>query len=426
MRVERARPVRMRRHGLRPVLVLLAAATVAGAVAVAGAATANPPVRALTAFVKLEPARYEQQLAETASYLKEAQALLEKGGFTVQTLRITTQPFMLYVARMTQHKALGLLSRLGQIGKEQGVLMNIGPAVLDDRPDPEALALLEELQSHSEPLVSSMIIAADDGIHWNTVRAAAHHVWRVAARSPRSQGTFGFAATAMLAPGSPFYPGSWHAGQGGRFSIGLQSAGTAAEVLSRAHGDAPRAVRELTAALNADSAQLERIATEIESRTGWKYWGFDPTPAPLKDDSIGAAIEAFGQGTFGSPGTMTAAYVITEAVQQVSGTRVGYAGLMLPVLEDSRIAQRWSEGKIDLDSLLAYSAVCGTGLDTVPLPGDVSEEQLARIMGDVAVLAYKWKKPLTARLQPVHGRKAGDTSNFDDPFLVNARLQPLK
>jgi uncharacterized protein (UPF0210 family) len=60
------------------------------------------------------------------------------------------------------------------------------------------------------------------------------------------------------------------------------------------------------------------------------------------------------------------------------------------------------------------------------LPGDVTEAQLARIIGDVAVLAYKWKKPLTARLQPVHGRKAGEMTNFDSPFLVNARIQPLR
>jgi uncharacterized protein (UPF0210 family) len=123
---------------------------------------------------------------------------------------------------------------------------------------------------------------------------------------------------------------------------------------------------------------------------------------------------------------MTAASIITNALREVPAPLVGYAGLMLPVMEDTRIAQRWSEGAIDLDALLAYSAVCGTGLDTIPLPGDVTEAQLARIIGDVAVLAHKWRKPLTARLQPVHGRKAGEMSAFDDPFLVNVKLQPVK
>jgi uncharacterized protein (UPF0210 family) len=98
---------------------------------------------------------------------------------------------------------------------------------------------------------------------------------------------------------------------------------------------------------------------------------------------------------------------------------------MLPVLEDTVIAQRWSEGRLTMDELLAYSAVCGTGLDTIPLPGDITEEQLARILGDVASLSVKWHKPLSARLQPAPGRKAGDMTEFDDPFLVNAKIQPL-
>jgi uncharacterized protein (UPF0210 family) len=198
------------------------------------------------------------------------------------------------------------------------------------------------------------------------------------------------------------------------------------QVFAQAHGDANRATEELAQALAGLAERVARLAARVEDATGWKYWGFDPTPAPLKEDSIGAAIEAFEPATLGSAGTLTAAWVITEAQRQVPGARVGYAGLMLPVMEDARLAQRWSEGVISLDSLLAYSAVCGTGLDTVPLPGDVTEAQLARIIGDVAVLAYKWKKPLTARLQPVHGRRAGELSDFDDPLLVNARLQPLR
>ena len=39
--------------------------------------------------------------------------------------------------------------------------------------------------------------------------------------------------------------------------------------------------------------------------------------------------------------------------------------------------------------------------------------------------AVKWKKPLSARLQPVAGKKAGERTEFDDPFLTNAVIQPL-
>src|SRR5581483_5889460 len=106
----------------------------------------------------------------------------------------------------------------------------------------------------------------------------------------------------------------------------------------------------------------EDIGKKVATDTGWSYMGVDHTPAPLGDVSIGAAIEAFTGARFGSSGTLTAARIITTAVKAVPVTQVGYAGLMVPVMEDKLLAQRWAESTYNLDSLLAYSAVCGTGL----------------------------------------------------------------
>jgi uncharacterized protein len=169
----------------------------------------------------------------------------------------------------------------------------------------------------------------------------------------------------------------------------------------------------------------ETVGLQVAAATGWNFMGVDPTPAPLADVSIGAAIETYTGAKFGSSGTMTAALIITTAVKAVPVRQIGYSGLMVPVMEDKRLAQRWAEGSYNTDSLLAYSAVCGTGLDTLPLAGDVSEEQLTRIFGDVASLAWKWNKPLSARLQPVQGKKAGDQTEFSDPYLFNTTLHAL-
>ena len=105
---------------------------------------------------------------------------------------------------------------------------------------------------------------------------------------------------------------------------------------------------------------------------------------------------------------MTAAGVITRAVQSTPVKQVGYAGLMVPVLEDNVLAKRWEEGTYNMDSLLAYSAVARAGSTRSRCPAISAEERLARIMGDVASLAWKWRKPLAARLLPAPGRKAGD------------------
>jgi uncharacterized protein (UPF0210 family) len=97
---------------------------------------------------------------------------------------------------------------------------------------------------------------------------------------------------------------------------------------------------------------------------------------------------------------------------------------MIPVLEDAVLTRRWTEATYGLDSILAYSAVCAGGVDTVPLAGDTSEDAIARIVGDVATLAFKWNKPLAARLLPAPGKKAGEMTEFSGA-LANAIIQPL-
>jgi len=102
--------------------------------------------------------------------------------------------------------------------------------------------------------------------------------------------------------------------------------------------------------------------------------------------------------------------------------KTGFNGLMLPLLEDSILAQRSSEGSLTIKDLLMYSAVCGTGLDTVPLPGDISAEQIAAILLDIAFLAVRLNKPLTARLMPVPGKAVGEMTEFDFEYFSNGRI----
>jgi uncharacterized protein (UPF0210 family) len=48
-----------------------------------------------------------------------------------------------------------------------------------------------------------------------------------------------------------------------------------------------------------------------------------------------------------------------------------------------------------------------------------------RLFGDVASLAWKWRKPLSARLQPVAGKKAGDVTEISSRFLFNTTPHEL-
>jgi uncharacterized protein (UPF0210 family) len=196
-------------------------------------------------------------------------------------------------------------------------------------------------------------------------------------------------------------------------------------VFSHTHGDFAASVAALTEALTVHAKVAEDVGMRVASAHGWTYKGMDPTPAPLGDTSIGAAMETYSGAQFGSSGTLTAALLITTAVKAVPVKQIGYAGLMVPVMEDKLLAQRWAQNTYGVDALLAYSAVCGTGLDTVPFPGKITEQQLARILGDVAALAWKWHKPLSARLLPVKDKSAGDETEFRSQYLFNTQIHAL-
>ena len=124
----------------------------------------------------------------------------------------------------------------------------------------------------------------------------------------------------------------------------------------------------------------------------------------------------------GSHGTLAAAALVADCVQHARFLHAGFSGLFLPLLEDQRLAQRGAEGMLTVNDLLLYSAVCGTGLDTIPLAGDIAAGELAAIMLDVAALALRLGKPLTARLMPIPGKRAGDPIEFDFPFFANGSV----
>jgi uncharacterized protein (UPF0210 family) len=390
----------------------------------AATASSNPKVRAITGFVRLDRATYQKQIADALFVLRKVKSEFESSGYEVETVRLTTQPLAELVAGMSEEQALGFLAQLDELSMKEKFLPNVGPGMLHDADDPAAMHLLERALSTLPNIAASAIIADETGIHWKTIRRTAELVKYVSQHSPRSQGTFNFSASAMLKPFAPFFPGSYHTGTGRQFAIGFEAANVVRNVFAKDKGNAEAATADLTAALAQHASVAAAVGKKVAAETGWAYLGVDPTPAPLGEVSIGAAIEAFTGAKFGSSGTLTAARVITAAVQAVPEKQVGYSGLMVPVMEDKLLAQRWAESTYNIDSLLAYSAVCGTGLDTIPLPGDISPEEMERIFGDVASLATKWNKPLSARLQPIPDKKPGDQTDFQNPYLFNTTLHP--
>jgi hypothetical protein len=386
-------------------------------------AAEKPKIRAITAFINLDRAQYQEQVADALKLLRRAQTTFESRGYQVQTIRIATQPFQEYTKGLTNEQAVAFFKQYDALAVKEKFAASIGPAMVKADDSDAQADLLAEILSNTKTLNGSLVVAGDEGVRWNAVGAAARVMKKLEA-TEHSQGNFHFAAIAMVPPLTPFFPAAYHTGFGHQFAIALESA----NVVAAAFKDAPdlaTAKQRLTDSLASSAFDIQRHAGRIDQETGWTYMGIDLSPAPSGDVSIGVAIENLTREPVGMSGTLTAAATITAAIRDVKVKQTGYTGLMLPILEDTRLAQRWSEGHISLDALLSYSAVCGTGLDTIPLPGDITVEQLSLIIGDMASLAFKWNKPLSARLLPVAGKGWGEMTEFDNPSLVNAKLQPL-
>jgi uncharacterized protein (UPF0210 family) len=102
---------------------------------------------------------------------------------------------------------------------------------------------------------------------------------------------FDFAAVAMVPPNVPFFPAANHDGAGHEFSLGWEAGAFVEDVLARANRNMKEAKELLSRAFEQQARAVDAIAAQVEKDSGWKFMGLDPTPAPLADSSIGAAIE---------------------------------------------------------------------------------------------------------------------------------------
>jgi uncharacterized protein len=401
-----------------------APATAPSALGAPSAISSSPKIRTVTAFVRLDRGAYTAQVADALKLLRAAKDALTEAGYEVETIRITTQPFPEYTRGLSAEQALQFFRDYDKLAQQQGFSPDIGAAMSGDADDPKQAELLARIIGETQDISGFVTVADEQGIHWSGVRAAARVMKYLEEHTTHSEGNFRFAAGAFPPAVAPFFPVSHTSDAGHGFAVGMESANIVQRVFAHAPaGDLNGAGEQLTAALSLEAKKVEEIARRVAAETGWHYQGIDLTPVPLKDISIGGALEELVRGQIGAPGSLSAAFAITSAVKRVPVEQAGYSGLMLPVLEDSVLAKRWESGAISRDSLMSYSSVCSTGLDAVPLPGDVSAAELESIIGDMASLAVKWHKPLSARLLPVAGKKKGEMTEFSSPYLVNVRIR---
>ncbi len=365
-------------------------------------------------------------IEQAGKFLTKAKSDCEAAGYEVESTRLATVPFLQILGADRIAETPRLAEKLGTAIQAEGIAYAaLGPAqpeVLDSfTVIPEAIAAAQNI------FFSGVMADARFGISIPAVQACAEVISRCATISPDGFANLRFAALANVKAGSPFFPAAYHSEDDPAFSFATEAADLAVKAFSNA-----RTVTDsqwtLATEIEKRSKELAQIGDALNHRFSIVFGGIDFSLAPFPSEavSIGAAMERMGVPKAGLHSSLAAAAILTEIIERARFPGTGFSGLMLPVLEDAVLAQRAAQGTLTVKDLLLYSAVCGTGLDTVPLPGDTSAGQMAALLLDLCALALRLDKPLTARLMPIPGKKAGDPTHFDFDYFINSRVMALE
>ncbi|HLI69366.1 MAG TPA: DUF711 family protein [Ktedonobacteraceae bacterium] len=392
----------------------------------------TPPVRTITLGLEDAHPLTAAQITWAANILKKSRQRLNDAGYEVQTVRISTRPLFDDLAGWSANQLLQYTRELQQMLDETGIsYCSLGPAQVARPAFPlERLDIIPDILATTGAFSLTVQMAdREHGLRAEAAQPIARIMQRLAHETPEGFGNFNFAMLACVEPGAPFFPAAYHSGPAS-LSPGLQGASIVQDVANtwqeagRSWSPALARISELVRrALEEQARPVVDLGKGLAEEYRLRFGGIDLSPAPMGEDSIVTAMETFGYGPLGTSGTLALAAALTTALKSTELPTCGYCGLMLPVLEDAALGRRWEEGRVSIHELLLYSTICGTGLDTIPLPGDIDDVTIARLLLDVATLAWRLNKPLSARLFPVPGKHPGEYTAFSSPYLTNTLLR---
>jgi len=404
-------------------------------------------VRTITTFISLEPKKesWKDEILKAASLCTHLTDELQLQGYQVQSNRIVTNPFGEYLntqsleaARCDLRYLNDLLNNIDLTGIR--IRFAIGEAKTQNE-----IALIPDLINEFGDL-SNVCVNVDldqNGILNNDlIQHSAEAVRKISRITPRGEGNFNFTVNFNCMPLIPYFPASYHRSDlGNRFVIGLETPDLLVSVLSdynnqypnnhkvnypnKSHNDRFNDYYQIMSqALQFHISRIQDIVDKANINEAFIFSGFDSSAAPSKDcESMARVFEEMGVEYFGASGTVEAAALLTRVFKSIKGVDLaGFSGLMLALTEDTGLAEGTKNNHYDIRSLLTYSSVCGIGLDTVPIPGDTSIDKICALMRDTGTMAFRLNKPLTVRLFPVPGLKAGDITAFESDDLCNCAV----
>lgn len=392
-------------------------------------------IRTISFFLTLH--KDKSQWATALNSVKhEVDVLLpavEKSGYTLQSIRIITNPFGEYLdlTNLESAKAdLQYLTELLNKLNESGVRIRFAVGAATNA---QEIALLPELIATYGDLCNACVNVPldDNGVLDNAlIEQSVQAVQRIAEITPRGEGNFNFTVNFNCKPFIPYFPAGYHLSHlPNSFVIGLETPDLLVAVLksvpkSEHNSFYADCYRAMSQALQYHVDEVLAMLSAVNLSGDFQFAGIDSSAAPSKNCApMTDVYELMGVPYFGAAGTVEVSALLTKVFKSVQNVPlVGFSGLMLAATEDLGLAAGTQKQQFDIRALLTYSAVCGIGLDTVPVAGNASAESIAAIMRDTGTMAFRLNKPLTVRLFPIPNKEAGEITAFESDDLCNCRI----
>jgi len=381
----------------------------------------------------------EQKLQRFYSFNNDLIQKLNGIGIEVQTKRLSTQPILSYDQQFYSknldetliriHEQLGILEKI--ISKYEIDYFASCAVIADEQIQKYGIyekLLLNEVPSfikRRDKFFTSVHVASkENGINLSALRSSAKIIKRLSEPDPFKN--LNFCVSTNVPPDTPFFPAAYHLSEGSSFGLALEMADEVVQIFEGAKSF-EEAHKRLGVRFNEIYDFLLNICEEVATKNGIEFKGIDfsPAPYPTAEKSIGTAFEKLNFEYFGAPGSLIGVAMIKDAIPKRKKV-IGFSGFMPSVLEDLTIAKSLSKNNFNLDTLLLYSTICGTGLDCVPLPGNITERELFYILLDLCTISLRLNKPLTARLMPIPDRNAGDYIDFDFEYFASSKVMDIR
>jgi len=399
-------------------------------------------VRTVTTFLTLKKDRvtWKNEILKASTFCNDLSYNFIKNGYLVQSIRIVTNAFGEYINTSSIEEAKKDLSYISSILNSLDVQnLRIRFAIGEAKTEEEIMLLPELIRDFGDLCNACVNVEIDEfGVLDNKIiNLSSKVVKKISEITPRGEGNFNFTVNFNCKPLIPYFPASYHnSNEGNCFVIGFETPDLLVEVLKEFnltckdmnHNEKFKDYYEvMSKALQYHVDNIKNIIDDFEDDS-FVFRGIDSSAAPSKNcSSMCEVYEELGVEYFGASGCVEASSLLTKVFKSLKNVDlVGFSGLMLAVTEDTGLADGTIKGQYDLRALLTYSSVCGIGLDTVPIPGDVRDEKLSAIMRDTGTMAFRLNKPLTVRVFPVPNKKAGEMTVFQSDDLCNCKILEVR